>query len=224
MMDWSPLILSLSLAASTTIILFILSLPIASWLSQKSTIGRSVVDAIVTMPMVLPPTVIGYYLLVAFNPENNLGKWYEKIFHTQLSFSFTGILIGSIIYSLPFMVRPLKVGLQNIPQNLVEASYTLGKSYWDTLWKIRIPNCKNAILTGIIFTFAHTIGEFGVVLMIGGNIPNKTQTASIALYNSVEIFDYKTANTYALIMIIFSFVTIISLNIFSNYKRINTSF
>ena len=153
------------------------------------------------MPLVLPPTVIGFYLLIVFSPKYFLGHFLESIFGVRVVFSFTGLVIGSVLFSLPFMVNPIKAGLQNFPCALMEASYCLGKSPWETLRRVILPNIKPALLTGIVMAFAHTIGEFGVVLMIGGNIPGETRLASIAIYNEVEALNYDTAGLYALILV-----------------------
>lgn len=219
MIDWQPIFLTLKLAVTTTAVLFVLAIPLSVWLSGKKTFAKILVETLVSLPMVLPPTVIGFYLLVAFSPERGIGKWLSDHYNIQLAFSFTGLLIGSLIYSLPFMVQPIKSGLSELPANLKEAAYTIGKSKWETVFKVLLPNAKHAILTGIIFTFAHTIGEFGVVLMIGGNIPGKTQTASIALFDEVENFNYGAANKYALILIAFSFIVLIFLNLYSRNKK-----
>jgi molybdate transport system permease protein len=157
------------------------------------------------MPLVLPPSVIGFYMLLAFSPGNAFGAFLEKYFDVRLVFSFEGLLIASVIYSLPFMVHPVQSGLASLSPSLKEASYSLGKTKWQTLIKVLLPNIKSSLLTGIVLTFAHTIGEFGVVLMIGGNIPGKTRTASVAIYDEVEAFNYHGANVYAGILMVLSF-------------------
>ena len=157
------------------------------------------------MPLVLPPTVIGFYLLIAFSPKYFLGHFLESFFGVRVVFSFTGLVIGSVLFSLPFMVNPIKAGFQNFPLALMEASFCLGKSRKETLRRVILPNIKPALLTGIVMAFAHTIGEFGVVLMIGGNIPGETRLASIAIYNEVEALNYDTAGLYALILVFISF-------------------
>jgi molybdate transport system permease protein len=152
------------------------------------------------MPLVLPPTVIGFYLLLAFSPNSGLGSWIESTFGLRLVFSFPGLVLASIIYSLPFMVHPILSGFRGLPHNLKDAAYTLGKSKMVTLFRVLLPNLKAALLTGSVLTFAHTLGEFGVVLMIGGNIPGSTKVASIAIYDEVESMNYAAANVYALIL------------------------
>ncbi|MCF2442363.1 molybdate ABC transporter permease subunit [Dyadobacter sp. CY345] len=208
-MDWQPLWLTFRLAIITSIILFIVALPLAYWLAFAKFKWRGLVEAIIGMPLVLPPSVLGFYLLLAFSPSYWFGAWIENIFGLRLVFSFPGLVIGSIIYSLPFMVYPLRAGLQSLPASLREASYTLGKSRFETFYKILLPNCKSAILTAIVLTFAHTVGEFGVVLMIGGNIPGVTKVASVAIYNEVEALNYSGANQYALILFAITFIILV---------------
>lgn len=217
MIETAPIFLTLELAFLTTIILFFLSIPLARWISQHKNIFKTIAEVIVSLPLVLPPTVIGFYLLLAFSPSNSFGKFLENYFDIRLAFSFGGLLIGSVIYSLPFMVHPILSGLTSLPSSLEEASFSLGKSKTQTLFNVLLPNIKPSLLTGIVLTFAHTIGEFGVVLMIGGNIPGKTNVASIAVYDEVEALNYHNANVYAAILVGIS-VTILFLLYFSNRK------
>jgi molybdate transport system permease protein len=158
----------------------------------------------VSLPLGLPPSVLGFYLLVTFSGESPLGQFLANNFDLSLPFTFAGLVVGSIIYSLPFMVQPMQAGFQNLPIALKEASYTLGKSRLQTLIKVLLPNIKASLLTGVVLSFAHTIGEFGVVLMIGGNL-DETRVASIAIYDSVNKLDYSTAHTYSLVLLLFSF-------------------
>lgn len=181
----------------------------AYWLVFGKFKGRGIIEAMIGMPLVLPPSVIGFYLLLAFSPANGFGAWVEAVFGLRLVFSFPGLVIASLIYSFPFMVYPLRAGLQSLPASLREASYSLGKSEWDTFFKILLPNCKSAILTAFVLTFAHTIGEFGVVLMIGGNIPGVTKVASVAIYNEVEALNYRAANQYAFILFAITFAILL---------------
>ena len=208
-MDWQPLWLTFRLAIITSIILFVVALPLAYWLAFAKFKGRGLVEAVIGMPLVLPPSVLGFYLLLAFSPSYWFGAWIESILGLRLVFSFPGLVIGSVIYSLPFMVYPLRAGLQSLPASLREASYTLGKSQFETFYKILLPNSKSAILTAIVLTFAHTVGEFGVVLMIGGNIPGVTKVASVAIYNEVEALNYAGANQYALILFTVTFIILL---------------
>jgi len=203
-----PLLLTFKLAFVVTVILFVIGLPLAYWISFSKSKFKYIVETLVTMPLVLPPTVIGFYLLIAFSPQYFLGHFLESAFGLRVVFSFTGLVIGSVIFSLPFMVNPIKAGLQGFSSTLIEASYCLGKSGRQTLFAVILPNIRPALFTGIVMAFAHTIGEFGVVLMIGGNIPGQTQLASTAIYSEVEALNYDTAGLYALVLVIISFMVL----------------
>ncbi len=207
-MDWSPIILSLKLALVTTLILFVISIPLAYRLAKSQSKFKPVIEAIVSLPLVLPPTVLGFYLLIAFSPNSAVGGFFQNTFGIELAFSFTGLVIGSIIYSLPFMVQPLQAGFSALPHSLEEASHILGKSRFQTLIKVLIPNIKPSILSGIVLTFAHTLGEFGVVLMIGGNIPSETKVVSIAIYDEVESLNYENAHIYSGILLVITFIVL----------------
>lgn len=198
---WQTLALTLKLAALTTLLLLGIGTALAYWLAHSRSRLKPVAEALVGLPLVLPPTVLGFYLLLAFGPTTGLGYFLINTLSINLNFTFTGILIGSLFYSLPFMVQPLQAGFERLPPSLAEAAATLGKSRWTTLWRVLLPNCKPALLSGIVLTFAHTIGEFGVVLMIGGNIAGQTRVASIAIYDAVESQHYAQANAYALVLI-----------------------
>ncbi len=204
-MDWEPLLLTFKLALITTLLLLVIAIPLAYWLAHTQSRIKPIIETLVSMPLVLPPTVLGFYLLVTFSPSNSFGAWLNDFFGIQLIFSFKGLIFASIIYSLPFMVHPIQAGFSNLPSSLTEASYALGKSKTTTLFKVLLPNIKPSLLTGIVLAFAHTIGEFGVVLMIGGNIPGKTKVASIAIYDEVEALNYSAANSYSFILFIISF-------------------
>lgn len=217
-MDLTPITLTLKLAAITTLLLLLIGLPLAWWLSRGRSFFKIVVEAIITMPLVLPPSVLGFYLLLAFSPQHGVGKWLQDVFDVQFVFSFKGLVLASIIYSMPFMTGPIKSALQQLPLSLGQASYSLGKSKWQTFIKVLLPNIKPSLLTAIVLTFAHTLGEFGVVLMIGGNIPGVTRVASIAVYDSVEQMDYHTANIYSLILFAITFVLVISVFVFNKYR------
>jgi molybdate transport system permease protein len=203
--DLQPLLLTFQLAMVVTVILFVIGVPLAYWIVFSRNRFKYIVETFVSMPLVLPPTVIGFYLLIAFSPQYFLGHFLESVLGVRVVFSFAGLVIGSVIFSLPFMVNPIKAGLQNFPLSLMEASYILGKSSRETLFRVILPNIKPALLTGIVMAFAHTIGEFGVVLMIGGNIPGETRLASIVIYNEVEALNYDTAGLYALVLVFISF-------------------
>lgn len=204
-MIWGPLMLTFKLALITTILLFFISIPLAYWLAFTKRKIKPFLEALVAMPLVLPPTVLGFYLLVAFSPQSDLGKWIDTYLGLQLVFSFEGLVLASILYSLPFMVHPIQSGLSNLPNSLREAAAVLGKSEWVILFRVLLPNIKASLLTGTVLAFAHTIGEFGVVLMIGGNMPGRTKVASIAIYDEVEAMNYPLANTYSLILFVLSF-------------------
>lgn len=207
--------LTFQLAMSTTAILFVIGLPFAYWLAYTKVKMKAFIEALVSMPMVLPPSVIGYYLLVAYSPHNWFGEWLGWAFDVRLAFTFEGILVASVIFSLPFMVQPLHNGLRTLPDSLREASYTLGKSKLTTFFRILLPNIKPSVITAVALTFAHSIGEFGVVLMVGGSIPGETRVASIAIYDEVQALNFNAANTYALILFLISLVlltTIYSVN------------
>lgn len=205
---YQTLLITFELAAITTIFLLIIGIPLAFYLSNTKTKLKPVLETFISMPLVLPPTVLGFYLLLAFSPESVLGEWLLNTFDIRLVFSFSGLVIGSIIYSLPFMVHPIQSGFENLPRSYSEASYTLGKSKLQTIFSVLLPNMKPSILTGVVLSFAHTVGEFGVVLMLGGNIPGATKVASIAIYDEVENLNYTAANNYALILFIFSFLVL----------------
>ena len=205
MIDWSPILLTFKLALITTILLFLIAIPIAYWLAYSKAKFKPIIETLVSMPLVLPPTVLGFYLLIAFSPSNAFGEWLETWLGLRLIFSFEGLVIASIIYSLPFMVHPIQSGFSKIPTALLEASYVLGKSRRTTLFKVLLPNIKPSLLTGIVLAFAHTIGEFGVVLMIGGNMQGKTKVASIAIYDEVEAMNYDVANIYSLVLFAVTF-------------------
>ncbi len=210
MIDWGPIILTAKLALVTTVILLIVSVPLAYWLAFSKSRMKPVIETLVSMPLVLPPTVLGFYLLMAFSPGNSFGAWLQEWFGLRLIFSFSGLVIGSMIYSLPFMVNPIQSGLSGLPSSLSEASYILGKSKLKTLFIVLLPNIKPSLLTGIVLAFAHTVGEFGVVLMIGGNIPEKTKVVSIAIYDEVEALNYAHANTYSMILFLITFIVLLS--------------
>jgi molybdate transport system permease protein len=217
-MDLSPIWLTLKLAGITTALLFIVGVPFAWWLSGGRSFFKIMIEAIITMPLVLPPSVLGFYLLLAFSPQHGLGKWLHDSFDVQLVFSFPGLVLASVIYSMPFMIGPVKSALEQLPAALAEASYTLGKSRWQTFKSVLLPNIKPSLLTAVVLSFAHTLGEFGVVLMIGGNIPGVTRVASIAVYDAVEKMDYASANNYSLILFSITFVMVIAVFVFNKYQ------
>ncbi len=217
-MDLTPIWLTLKLAGITTLVLLVFGLPLAWWLSKKRSFIKIIIEAVITMPLVLPPSVLGFYLLLAFSPRHGIGKWLHDVFNLQFVFSFEGLVLASVIYSMPFMISPVKSAFQQLPASLSQASYTLGKSEWQTFRRVLLPNIKLSLLTAIVLTFAHTLGEFGVVLMIGGNIPGVTRVASIAVYDSVEQMDYASANNYSLVLFAITFILVIGVFIYNKYQ------
>jgi molybdate transport system permease protein len=205
-----PFLLTFKLALVSTVILFVISLPMAYALAYSTFRMKPLVEALVSLPLILPPSVLGFYLLLAFSPERAFGGFLDRYFDLRLVFTFPGLVISSVIYSLPFMVQPFQSGFRMIPRSLIEASYTLGKGKFETLRYVLLPNMRAALITGSILAFAHTIGEFGVVLMIGGSIPEETRVVSIALYDEVQAMHYDTANIYAAILLAFSFVILVT--------------
>ncbi|MBX2841485.1 MAG: molybdate ABC transporter permease subunit [Flammeovirgaceae bacterium] len=218
----SPFFLSLKLAAITTFFLLFLGLLLSYLIHFKSGFLQPFFKALVSLPLVLPPSVLGYYLLVGLNPNGLIGRISDQLFGLRLVFSFPGLVIGSIIFSLPFMVNPIVSAIENLPKNFEEAAYTLGKSRWTTFFKVLLPNIKPALIIGIVMAFAHTIGEFGVILMIGGNIPEETRVASIAIYNEVELLNYDNADLYAIILLSFSFVVLSFIYFYQQKWRTDT--
>ena len=203
------------MAGITTLILFFISLPLSWYLSQTKSKIKPILEAITALPIVLPPSVLGFYILWTLSYNSPLGGFFEEVFGIKLVFNFTGLVIASCFYSLPFMVQPLQSGFESMNKNMIEASYICGKSKFETLIKVALPNIKPALLTAIIVTFAHTVGEFGVVLMVGGSIPGETKVASVAIYEFVEIMDYKSAHVYSGIMVIMSFLVLLGVYIFN---------
>jgi molybdate transport system permease protein len=221
-LDFTPFILSFKLAAITTVILFIIAMPISWWLSQTKCRCKPFVEAVTSLPIVLPPSVLGFYILYALSYNSPVGAFFEETFGIKLVFSFTGLVVASSLYSFPFMVQPLQGGFESLNKNMLEASYIAGKSRFQTLWYVALPNIKPALITALIITFAHTVGEFGVVLMVGGSIPGETKVASVAIYEFVEIMDYTTAHIYSAIMLAISFVVLLGVYLFNQHhnKRI----
>ncbi|KIM04752.1 MAG: molybdenum ABC transporter permease [Sulfurovum sp. AS07-7] len=202
------MVLTFELATITTLILLVIAIPIASFLAFSKMRFKSVFETIVSMPLVLPPSVLGFYLLIAFSPVSSIGAFLGE-HGINLAFSFEGLVIGSVIFSLPFMVHPIQSALSQIPKSLFEASYTLGKSKFQTMIRIVLPSIKHGLISGIVLAFAHTVGEFGVILMIGGNIPDETRVASIAIYDEVESLNYALAHQYAFTLFVVTFAILL---------------
>lgn len=203
---FETLLLTAKLAFLTTIILLLIGLPLANFLANTNFFGKFIIEALISMPLVLPPSVLGYYLLVAYSPNHWFGKFMESVFDTRLAFTFNGILIASVVFGLPFMIQPLQNGFKTLPTSLKEAAYTLGKSKLNTFFHVLLPNIKTSIITATALTFAHCIGEFGIVLMVGGSIPGETKVASIAIYDEVQMLNFEKADNYAIALVIISFL------------------
>ncbi len=221
-LDLEPFLLSFKLAGLTTLILFIFAMPVAWWLSQTRCRCKPFVEAVVSLPIVLPPSVLGFYILFAFSYNSPVGAFFEDVFGIKLVFSFSGLVVASCLYSFPFMVQPLQGGFTSLNKNMLEASYVAGKSKMQTLLYVALPNIKPALLSALIITFAHTVGEFGVVLMVGGSIPGETKVASVAIYEMVEIMDYSQAHIYSALMLLLSFLVLLAVYSFNikHNKRI----
>lgn len=208
MIDWQAMKLTLELAVIVAAVLAAIGLPLAYWITYSPWRGKFLVEALVGLPIILPPTVLGFYLLVAFGSQSSFGRWWQSQTGHTLAFSFTGLVIGSIIYSLPFAVQPFAASFASVDRTLLAASATLGAGKWRTFWRIIFPLSMPGVVTGIALAFAHTVGEFGVVLMIGGNIPGVTRTISIDIYDRVQAAEYAAANLTALVLLMFSFVVL----------------
>jgi molybdate transport system permease protein len=208
-MDWAAWTLSLQLAAATTLLLLPLAVLLARPLLTMRPGARIVAEGLVALPLVLPPTVLGFYLLVAFGQHSVLGELYRGLTGRSLVFSFDGLLAASLIFNLPFAVQPVQRALEAIPREVREAAWCCGLTRWQTLWKIELPLAWPGLLTAIVLTFAHTLGEFGVVLMIGGNIPDETRTVSIAIYDHVQAFEDRAAGVLSAVLVAFSFASIV---------------
>ena len=208
-MDWRAVLLTLQLATCTTVVLLVAGLPLAYWLATSRWRGRFFLEALLALPLVLPPTVLGFYLLLAMGRSSPIGAGYYWLFGSTLPFSFMGILIGSVIGNAPFAVRPFTSAFTAVDRRLVEASWCLGVSRWQTFFRLILPLSWPGILTGLVLTFAHAVGEFGVVLMVGGNIPGVTRTLSIAIYDDVQALQYEAAARAALILVLGAFATLV---------------
>jgi len=221
-LDWTAIRLTLSVAAATTAILFALGLPLAAWLARPGRGWRLLVEAVVALPLVLPPTVLGFYILCATGPRSLPGRWYSALFGSRLPFTFQGVVLASVLYNLPFAVRPFTAALAAVDRRLIEASWCLGISRLATFHRVTLPLAWRGILAGLVLTFAHAVGEFGVVLMVGGNIPGVTRTLSVAIYDDVQALDYASANRSSLFLLAFAFVVLSVLHLLQrhNLRRI----
>ena len=217
----APLLLSLKLSSVTTLLLLVLGVPFTYWLVFTRFRWKFLVESMVALPLVLPPTVLGFYLLIAIGGNSFIGQWYESVFNKPLAFSFQGLVFGSFLYSLPFAVQPIQTAFASVDKKLLEPSWSLGRSNVYTFFRVILPLSRHGIITGCVLSFAHTLGEFGVILMIGGNIPGVTRVASVAIYDEVQSLNYGSANMYAAILLSFSFV-ILALVYFLNRRFTRT--
>ncbi len=216
-MDWQAFWLTIRLALVVTAVLVIVGLPLAYWIAFSKWRWKFVVEAVVALPIVLPPTVLGFYVLVALGQRSPLGRWWQALTGHTLAFTFEGLVIGSVLYSLPFAVQPFAASLAAVDSRLIAASAVLGASKFRTFRRVMLPLSVSGLITGIALSFAHTMGEFGVVLMVGGNIPGITRTLSINIYDQVQNLDFAAANTTALVLVAIAFV-LLSL-IYSTNRR-----
>lgn len=208
MMDWQAFWLTIRLAVLVAACLMVIGLPIAYWITYSRWRWKFLAEAVVALPIVLPPTVLGFYVLVALGPRSPLGRWWESLTGHTLAFTFEGLMIGSIIYSLPFAVQPFAASFAAVDARLIAASAILGASKWRTFFHVILPLSLSGLVTGVALSFAHTMGEFGVVLMVGGNIPGVTRTVSIAIYDQVQALEYGPANATALVLLAMSFLVL----------------
>ncbi len=206
--DLTAFFLTLKLAFITTFLLYLAGIPISYYIAYSKSKFAFLLEALCSLPLVLPPTVLGFYLLLLLSKEGPIGSVWYKLFDRQLVFHFEGIVVSSFIYSLPMMVHPLSAGFRSVPKSLIEASLSLGKGPVYTLLRVVLPNMKASLLTGGVLSFAHTMGEFGVVLMVGGNIEGETRVVSIAIYDAVEKIDYTTAHVYSALLLLLAFLSL----------------
>ena len=208
---WGAIGLTLELAAVSSLVLLVIGIPLANWLSTSRMRGVILAETLVSLPIVLPPTVIGFYLLVLMSPTHALGGAWVSVFGHPLPFSFTGLVIGSVVYSLPFAVQPFQAAFRGVKREMVQSALALGLTPMQTFWSVVLPLSKHGVLTGVSLSFAHTMGEFGVVLMLGGNIPGQTRVASIALYDEAQQLHYANAHAYALVLLGIAFFILIGI-------------
>lgn len=207
-MDWAAITLSVQLSTWTTLALLVIGMPIAHWLAFSSWRWKFLVEAVVALPLVLPPTVLGFYLLLALSLRSPLGQMYLKLTGATLPFTFQGLLIASIVYSLPFTVQPFTAAFAAVDRRLIEASWSLGVSRRATFFRVIVPLARHGLVTGMVLSFAHTLGEFGVVLMVGGNLPGITRTVSISIYDDVQALNYSAAAQTSLLLLVISFLVL----------------
>lgn len=204
--NWQPFALSLKLALVTTAVLLVIATPVAYMLAFGRFKGRFLLEAVFSLPLVLPPTVLGFFILVAIGNHSPVGQFYRELFGRPLAFTFEGLVLASILYSFPFAVQPIQNSFESVNKRLIDTARTLGCTPLECFWRVMLPTARGGFVTAAMLTFAHTVGEFGVVLMVGGSIPGKTKVASIAIYEHVEILEYTEAAVMALVMLVFSFI------------------
>jgi molybdate transport system permease protein len=207
-MDWAALWLTARLALVTSCVLLVIGMPLAWWLATTSWRGRIFVEAIVALPLVLPPTVIGFYVLIGLGPKGPLGPWAEALVGHPLPFSFAGLVVASVLYSLPFAVQPFTAGFRSVGRDMLEAAWSAGATKRRTFVRVAIPLAWPSLLAGMVLSFAHTLGEFGVVLMVGGNIPGVTRTVSVSIYDAVQSLDYPSASRTSAVLLVISFIVL----------------
>jgi len=215
-----PLLLTAKLAGLTTLILLVIGTPIAWWLANSKTKIKPLVEAVVALPIVLPPTVLGFYLLVILSPQSSIGGWWFELTGQTLTFSFSGLVIASVIYSFPFVVQPLQSAFESVGREMMETAYTLGAKPIDAFFSVAVPLAKRGFLTGGVLGFAHTLGEFGVVLMVGGNIPGETRVISIAIYDHVETLEYGRAHELSAILLVFAFTIMLLMYVINHRLKV----
>jgi len=207
-MDWSALWLTARLAFVTSCVLLFVGVPLAWWLATTTWRGRIFLEAVVALPLVLPPTVIGFYVLMALGPRTVVGRWVEVLAGHPLPFSFAGLVVASVLYSLPFAVQPFAAGFRSVDREMLEAAWSTGATRRRAFFRIAVPLAWPGLLSGMVLSFAHTLGEFGVVLMVGGNIPGVTRTVSVSIYDAVQSLDYTSASRTALVLLLISFLVL----------------
>jgi molybdate transport system permease protein len=221
--DWQAIRLTLQVAALTTAILLLVGTPLAWWLTRSRSWFGKAVAALVALPLVLPPSVLGFYVLVGMGPNGPVGQWTQAMGWGVLPFTFSGLVVASVLYSLPFMVQPIHNAMQALGERPLEVAATLRASKLDTFFNVVLPLCKPGLITGTIMSFAHTIGEFGVVLMVGGNIPGVTRMVSVQIYDHVEAGEYADAHRLAAVLLVFAFAVLLTLNLYNQRQRAATS-
>ena len=209
MIDWQAVWLTIRLASMTVLILLCLGVPLAWWLSQTRSRFKTGIEALTALPLVLPPTVLGFYLLIIMQPQGVVGSLWQNTFGHPLAFTFSGLVVASCLYSLPFVVQPIQTAFESLDRRMIEAAWTLGDRSVKVFYSIILPQCKRGFVTAVVLGFAHTVGEFGVVLMVGGNIPGETQVVSISIYEEVEVLNYAGAHALSALLIAFSFVVLL---------------